>query len=182
MSRQWVIMAVVASAALAFAGAAEASTKAPAAGGSPPLPARHDAAPNHHAALRPVPHGAARNSARNRTGSHGAATESLAGVAALTAMGRLDLNPLPPPISQEDRATWGRGPPRAGPHQDARFSPLLGTFARSASIKPQRLTIRSSRSQAHGVLSRDRLESRPNASRLEGAVVCPNSPSLGDPV
>jgi hypothetical protein len=154
------------------------------AGGLPPMPARHEPAPTHHAALRPVPHGA-RDSARSKSGSHGASAESLARVAVQTAMSRLGEGLSSLPISHEDRATWGRGPPRAGPQSNAFSSPPLGipvsSTLRLFATQFQRHTTRSSRSPALWALSRDRLESRrPHANRLEGAVVCLDSPSIGD--
>ena len=86
-------------------------------GGSPPLPARRSGS-RHNAALSPPPH-LLRQLARTRSGSPGLGVESLSYIAALTAMSRLNSNPVPPPISQDDPVTSGRGPPRASLHHDA---------------------------------------------------------------
>jgi len=228
VNRQWVIAVLVASVALVFASATEASSaesspaprrvavsprhsaagasatathavrahhgrrhhhrhrpggRAPritardsgsAAGGSPPLPARRGPVAHHHAALGPAPH-SFRPLDRNRTGGHGIAAESPTLAAASTAMSRLDFCPLPAPISHEDRLTSGRGPPRAGPDFDLISSPHPDFFSYS------RYPITSGTQSDQHVLSRDRLESRPHASRLEGAVACLDSPSIGEP-
>lgn len=88
------------------------------AGGSPPLPARRNPVPRHNAALSPPPH-VLRQLGRTRAGSPGLAAESPSCIAVFTAMSRLDSNPVPPPISQDDPVTSGRGPPRASPNRDA---------------------------------------------------------------
>jgi hypothetical protein len=85
-------------------------------GGSPPLPARRPAS-RHNAALSPPLH-VLRQLARTRAGSPGLAVESPSCIAVFTAMSRLYSNPVPPPISQDDPVTSGRGPPRASPHRD----------------------------------------------------------------
>ena len=85
-------------------------------GGSPPLPA-HRPASRHNAALSPPLH-VLRQLARTRAGSPGLAVESPSCIAVFTAMSRLYSNPVPPPISQDDPVTSGRGPPRASPNRD----------------------------------------------------------------
>jgi len=64
-------------------------------GGSPPLPVRRNAGSHHHAALGPTPH-QLRQLARSRDG---AAADSPAAVASVSAMIRLRTTPLMPPIS-----------------------------------------------------------------------------------
>ncbi len=234
MTRQWVLATLVASAALAFAGASEASTAAcspPAprraaasprrsaagasatathmarsrhvrkhhrghragnhhsqdiiassagttAGGSPSLPARRNPANNHHADLRPVPH-SARPSARVRAGWHGNAAECSASAADNAAMKRLRFCASPAPVSNEDRLTLGRGPPRASPDRETRSSSRLLDIPVSAFVFLHPTTW-SQRSIAVRICPGSGFSAVPTPAALEGAVACFDSPSIGD--
>ncbi len=146
-----------------------------AAGGSPPLPARHPYR-NHHATLTPAPN-VSRPLARSGGGS---AADTPAAAAVWTAMSRLEICPFPEPMAHEDRLTSGRGPPRAGPCFIAFASPRLQTS--SSSHPPNTPEANPSHNpDFQSFLSRDRHERRPHANRPEGAVVCSDSPSIGDP-
>jgi hypothetical protein len=227
VQRQTLIAALVATAALVFAGAASAST----ADSSPPAPLRVAASPRHsaagasatathagrsrhgrrhhrhlntekaqlrardtwtatgasspqpvrrsfpprHAALRPASHD--RPQARNRNWS-----QSAAALATLVGMSpdasRLDAGRGDRIASRIELLSLGRGPPRASPLEPSSPS-CLGAFAFPA--HPPIPTQHHLRTSLVVPMTRDRLESRPHADRLEGAVACFGMPSSRRP-
>ena len=165
-----------------------------AAGASPPQPVRRSFPPRH-AALRPASHD--RPPARNRNSS-----QSAAALATLVGMspdaGRFDAGHGDTIASRIESLSRGRGPPRASPIEPSSPSApavtFLGAFAvpTHPPISTQHARLASGRSPSAPVLAcpgclsvvpmtRDRLESRPHADRLEGAVACFGMPSSRRP-
>jgi len=161
-------------------------------GGFPPLPVRRNTASHHHAALGPAPH-QLRQLARSKDG---AAADSPAAVASISAMSRVGTTPLVPPISSDDRMKLSRGPPRAGPvalHSSRISRSPFRHFPHPSAFTPDNNRVGPTLPlAAHAVgacwvllfpvgLSRERLDCRPHACRREGAAACSDSPSTGDP-
>jgi len=151
-----------------------------AAGGSPPQPARHSPT-HHHVALNPSPHHA-RHQTRGKSGGHGIEASVPVGIAALTAMSRIESQPNEFAFAQDDPVKSGRGPPRAGPVSPLPlFAPPSETL-RFHFVSPRFPTrsICSGRFNETNRMSRDRLSRHPRACRQEGTAACSSSPSQGE--
>jgi hypothetical protein len=173
---------------------AELSARVPwsAAGASPPLPVRRPAAPRHPA-LRPTSH--EHSNARHRTSGFGSAAMA-ARIVTSPEAGRPDAGLLDEPSTRLLSMNRGRGPPRAPP-RDASPSephPILDSIASSTlhpiPTRPTRpapgrspsAPVAARRGPSHfASVTRDRLQSRPHAGRLEGAVACHGMPSSRRP-
>ena len=158
-------------------------------GASPSQPVRHPFVPRH-AAIRPASH--ERSHARNRASGHGSAA-LVSRLSPVAESGRGNSGALDETGSRVESSNSGRGPPRAPPTQRIPVAPQH--FPGSDISLQQQHHPTSTRVPSPGpgiglsasiaarpghlvpVVSRDRLESRPHASRPEGAVVCHGMPS-----
>ena len=165
------------------------------AGASAPLPARGGSIPPRHAALRPATHDGTH--ARHRTSGPGAA--ALVAPIGMSPQARgIDAGQTDPFASRFESVRRGRGPPLGSmsPPPSPAATPV---GLPSALTVPKHTSIPSQYSRhapggslsapldacrelrCASSLSRDRLESRPHADRLEGAVACFGMPSSRRP-